>query len=57
MGQDDEGLLPETSGRRIFEGMSDEELLSWLTEMFVAADTDNNGVSHVVLFSAVFRLW
>jgi len=40
---DDEGLLPETSGRRIFEGMSDEELLSWLTELFVAADTDNNG--------------
>ena len=29
--------------RRPFESMSDEELLAWLTEIFVAADTDNNG--------------
>ena len=29
--------------RRPFESMSDEELLAWLTEIFVTADTDNNG--------------
>jgi hypothetical protein len=31
-------------GGRAFENMSDEELLVWLTEIFVAADTDNNGI-------------
>ena len=34
----------EASGLRVFETMSDEELLVWLTEIFVAADSDNNGV-------------
>jgi len=38
--QGDEGV----SVTRLFESMGDEELLIWLTEIFVAADSDNNGV-------------
>ena len=34
---------PQEGGGRAFENMSDEELLVWLTEIFVAADSDNNG--------------
>ena len=38
------GLQAPEGGGRAFESMSDEELLVWLTEIFVAADTDNNGI-------------
>jgi hypothetical protein len=29
------------SAARVFENMSEDELLLWLTQIFVAADTDN----------------
>jgi len=46
---------PQEGGGRAFENMSDEELLVWLTEIFVAADSDNNGSLDREEFKDVMR--
>ena len=50
-----QAVSEEASGLRAFETMSDEELLVWLTEIFVAADSDNNGVLDRKEFKELMR--